>query len=62
MCSLNIHEKQVVVIGNYVNCFVRLFTCMAILKDLNVADPLIKPLPQLKHQAQTRATGMSHPI
>jgi hypothetical protein len=32
MCSLNIHEKQIVLIGNYVNCFVRLFTCMAILK------------------------------
>jgi hypothetical protein len=32
MCSLNIHERQLVLIDNYVNCFVRLLTCMVILK------------------------------
>ena len=26
--------------------------------DLNVADPLTKPLPQPKHEAQTRAMGV----
>ena len=30
-CSLNIHERQLVLIDNYVNCL-RLFTCMVILK------------------------------
>jgi predicted ABC-type exoprotein transport system permease subunit len=32
MCSLNIHKRQLVLNRNYVNCFVRLFTCMVILK------------------------------
>jgi hypothetical protein len=36
MCSLNIHERKLVLIGNYVNCFVRLFTCMIILKLFQV--------------------------